>query len=320
MKRIYLLFSVLCLIGCVNAQDRITEIKNRLSDKESGYVAVVAHRGDWRNYCENSLEAIQSCIDMGVDIVEIDLAQTKDGELILMHDRKLDRTTSGKGLVSDYTLAEIKEMRLWNAVNVVTEFEIPTLKEAMQLAQGKIMVNLDKADKYFGDVFRILEETGTVEQTILKSSRPYNELKKEMGEQLDQMIFMPVVHIRDTTTTEQLRQILEKQYPFYELVFQENGEKMVRSCKEALQGSSSLIWINSLWPSLCAGYSDDRALKNADETWGHLIGPLGARIVQTDRPARMIEYLATKHRRQVSMPQEIEKQTSSNVDAIPHRP
>ena len=291
MKKIYLLLSLFCIALCVVAQDRVTEIKNKLSDKNSNYVAVVAHRGDWRNYCENSLEAIQSCIDMGVDMVEIDLARTKDGELVLMHDRYLDRTTSGKGLVNDYTLAEIKEMRLRNAVNVVTEFEIPTLREAMLVAKGKIMVNLDKADKYFDDVFRILEETGTVGQTIIKSSKPYSELRQEIGEHLDEMIFMPVVNIKSTTSTQMLDEILEKQYPFYELVFREDSEHLAKYCKEKLKDTSSIIWINSLWPSLCAGYSDDRALKSMDNTWGHLINQLGARILQTDRPAMMLEYV-----------------------------
>lgn len=69
---------------------------------------VVSHRGDWRNAPENSLQAFQNCIDMGVDMVELDLKKTKDGELILMHDGTLDRTTNGTGKPEDYTLAELK--------------------------------------------------------------------------------------------------------------------------------------------------------------------------------------------------------------------
>ena len=51
---------------------------------ESEGILVVSHRGDWRNAPENSLQAIQNCIDMGVDMVEIDLKKTKDGYLVLM--------------------------------------------------------------------------------------------------------------------------------------------------------------------------------------------------------------------------------------------
>lgn len=65
---------------------------------DSKDVLVVSHRGDWRNACENSVEAVRNASRMGVDIVEIDLGRTKDGELIVMHDDKVDRTTTGKGM------------------------------------------------------------------------------------------------------------------------------------------------------------------------------------------------------------------------------
>jgi glycerophosphoryl diester phosphodiesterase len=55
-------------------------------------VPVASYRGDWRNYADNSIEGIESCIRMGVDIVEIDVAKTKDGQLILMHDWKIGLT------------------------------------------------------------------------------------------------------------------------------------------------------------------------------------------------------------------------------------
>ena len=107
---------------------------------EEGKVSVISHRGDWRNTPENSIRAIQNCIDLGVNMVEIDIKKTKDNELILLHDKTLDRTTTGKGLPQDYTLAEIKQMRLRNGAGVATSHQIPTLEEAMIVAKGKIWV------------------------------------------------------------------------------------------------------------------------------------------------------------------------------------
>ena len=49
-----------------------------------------------------------NCIDIGVDMVEIDLKRTKDGHLVVMHDKTINRTMSGKGLVEDYTLVRLK--------------------------------------------------------------------------------------------------------------------------------------------------------------------------------------------------------------------
>lgn len=257
-------------------------------------VLVAAHRGDWRNYADNSIEGIKSCIQMGVDIVEIDVSKTKDGHLILMHDKTVDRTTNGTGLVKDLTLEEIKELKLKNGLGRASEFEVPTLEEAMLAAKGKIMVNLDKADKYFDDVYRILEKTGTVEQTIIKSDKSYSELKAKYGDHLDKMIFMPVINIKDETSIADLDLLLDSKYPYYEIVFSKEDKNKLLYIKDKLENSKSLIWINSLWPSLCGGYSDDRALKDSDATWGYLIEKLGARILQTDRPAMMLEYLRDK--------------------------
>jgi len=283
-KHITLMFIMLLACSLVHAQQGVIRSK----------VLVASHRGDWRNYTENSIEAIESCIQMGVDIVEIDVAQTKDGHLILMHDKKVDRTTSGKGFVTDFTLEEIQKMYLRNGLGRVSEFKIPTLEEAMLVAKDRISVNLDKADKYFDDVYKVLERTGTIEQTIIKSDIPYEELRAEYGECFEKMIFMPVVIIKDSTTFHSILPILKRQYPYYEIVFEKENKELLLEIKDYLKDSASIIWINSLWPSLCGGYSDDRALKEPDNTWGYLINELGARILQTDRPAMMLEYLREK--------------------------
>jgi glycerophosphoryl diester phosphodiesterase len=263
---------------------------------QSTQVLVASHRGDWRNFADNSIEGIESCIRMGVDIVEIDVARTQDGHLVLMHDRKVDRTTNGKGLVSDFTLEEINNMRLRNGLGRVTDFQIPTLEEAMTVAKGKITVNIDKGDEYFDDVYRILEKTGTINQGIIKSDKLYRQLREKYGKNLDKMRFMPVINLKSETTIDSIRAVLDAQYPLYEICFQEENKALWLQIKEIAQKNRSVIWINSLWDSLCGGYSDDKALKSPDETWGYLIDELGAGILQTDRPARMLEYLKTKKR------------------------
>ncbi|GHS86997.1 glycerophosphoryl diester phosphodiesterase [Bacteroidia bacterium] len=260
---------------------------------QNSQVFVASHRGDWRNYADNSIEGIESCIKMGVDIIEIDLALTKDSVLVLMHDRTVDRTTNGKGLVSDFTLEEIKQLRLKNGLGRVTDFTIPTLVEVMTAVKDKIIVNLDKSDKYFDAVYTILERTGTMGQAIIKSNKPYQELRAKYGDNLDKMIFMPVLTLKPETTIDSISAVLDKKYPYYEICFQEENRELWQQIKAKLSGTS-VIWINSLWDSLCGGYSDDKALKDADGTWGYLINDLGAGILQTDRPAMMLDYLQQK--------------------------
>lgn len=110
---------------------------------------MAAHRGDWRNASENSLPAFQYAAAMGADIVELDLKKTKDGEIVILQDVTLDRATNGKGNPTDYTLAELKKLRLKNGLGRVTDNPIPTLREVMVALKGKALVNLDKSYDYF---------------------------------------------------------------------------------------------------------------------------------------------------------------------------
>ena len=87
-KTLFVLFACICaLTACTEqpAQTRAERIREQLLTCDESSVVVVAHRADWRNYPENSLEAINSAIEMGVDMLEIDVQRTKDGVLILMH-------------------------------------------------------------------------------------------------------------------------------------------------------------------------------------------------------------------------------------------
>jgi glycerophosphoryl diester phosphodiesterase len=71
---------------------------------------VVAHRGDSHFFPENTLEAFESAVKMGVDIIETDVHLTKDGHIIIWHDPTLERNTNGKGRVEDFTLKELKKL------------------------------------------------------------------------------------------------------------------------------------------------------------------------------------------------------------------
>ena len=166
-KTIFLLITLLATSIAVCAQRSKTLVKE-LNDFKSKKVLVVSHRGDWRNAPENSLQAFKNCIDMGVDMIEIDLHKTKDGQLVLMHDNTINRTTDGKGKVSDYTLAELKKLHLRNGMGRVTFHQIPTLEEVLNLSKGKILINIDKGYDNFKDVYAMLEETGTTDSIVIK--------------------------------------------------------------------------------------------------------------------------------------------------------
>lgn len=295
--RLYIILLYVFVLPGIYAQQSVNgncrkEVTFKWSDNE---ILVVAHRADWRNAPENSLQGIQNCIDMGVDMVEIDLKKTKDGHLVVMHDRTINRTTTGKGKPEDYTLAELKAMYLKNGAACKTRHRIPTLEEVMLLCKGKIMVNIDKGYDYFKEVYAVLEKTGTVDHCVIKAGLPYEQVKAENGDVLDKVIFMPVIQLHKDGAEAIINSYQRHMKPVaYELVFDNDGQ-VVLDLIQKVRNTGAALFINTLWPELCGGHDDDRAIeqKQPDESWGWIIGQ-GARLIQTDRPALLLEYLRTK--------------------------
>ena len=152
--------------------NRAEKIVAEIHNPASKYVVVISHRGDWRNYPENSIPAIESVIRMGVDVMELDLKMTKDSVLVLSHDRTIDRCTNGKGPVSDYTLEELKQFRLKRAHNVVTDsLHIPTLEEALLACKDRIVVNVDQGFEFYDQVLEITERLGVTDQILIKGKK-----------------------------------------------------------------------------------------------------------------------------------------------------
>ncbi len=107
-------------------------------------VLVVAHRGFSGEAPENTLAAFQKAIDSGSDMMELDVHLSKDGEVVVMHDAQLERTTNGQGRIIDHTLQKLKQLDAGSKFSPRFIGErIPTLKEALDLAQGKIGVNIE---------------------------------------------------------------------------------------------------------------------------------------------------------------------------------
>lgn len=297
MKKVICVMCFLTSVFMLSAQEGVKTLVHELKDMKSEKVLVVAHRGDWRNAPENSLQAFKNCIEMGVDMIEIDLKKTKDNQLIIMHDGTIDRTTDGKGKPSDYTLEEIRKFHLKNGLGRPTFHTIPTLEEVLTLAKGKTLINIDKGYDYFKDVYALLVKTGTVSQVVIKSGYSYEKVKAENGEVLDKVIYMPIVNL-DTPEAEILIDGYATLKPLaVECCFSEVTPDVIRLLKKVKENGSK-IWLNSLWPSLNAGHDDDRAveLDEADESWGWLLEQ-GASLIQTDRPAALLNYLGAEGRR-----------------------
>ncbi len=294
MRKLFILLLIIFPFYQAVSSSHVDSIRAKLHNPKLDEVLVVAHRGDWRNFPENSIAAIESAVRMGVDVVELDVQRTKDGHLILMHDKTLDRTTTGKGRVDEWTLDSIRTLKLLNGCAIRTKHTVPTLEEALLYSKDKIMINLDKADRYFDEIYLLLQKTGTTRQIIMKGGKTPEEVVQHYGSYLNEVIYMPIVHLDRPGAIDKINQFNEKIKPLaFELLFVSDTCKVPFEVNELLKGKS-LIWYNTLWDTMAGGHDDDMALKDPDKAYGYLIETLGARIIQTDRPQMLIDYLKKK--------------------------
>lgn len=108
---------------------------------------ISGHRGcHIKDYPENSIEAFTYVLKHTPAFFEIDPRLTKDSVIVLLHDATLDRTTTGKGKLSDYTWEQVKHFRLKDREGNITSYRIPKLEDAIKWARGKTILNLDKKD------------------------------------------------------------------------------------------------------------------------------------------------------------------------------
>jgi glycerophosphoryl diester phosphodiesterase len=112
--------------------------------REQGQTVVAAHRGGPEpGFAENAIETFENTLRQAPAMLEIDISETSDGVLVLMHDDELDRTTTGTGLVREATLAELQALQLEDERGQALNARVPTLRQALDWAAGKAVLELD---------------------------------------------------------------------------------------------------------------------------------------------------------------------------------
>lgn len=161
-KRTYgILFVLLFVLSCGNMNTSL----------------VIGHRGAMGHETENSLASIQKAIDMGVDMIEIDVFKIKSGEIVVFHDDKVDRLTNGKGRIESYDLTELQKLKLKG------NHSIPTLQQVLNLIDHKVRLNIELKGSHTADsvsfiINYYLKEKGWTLDNFLISSFRWDELKR----------------------------------------------------------------------------------------------------------------------------------------------
>ena len=108
-----------------------------MSCKNTSKPLVFGHRGAKGHAAENTLSSIQKAIELGVDGIEVDVFRCGSGELVVFHDRSVEKLTNGIGFIEQMSLNSIKKL------NVLDQGKIPTLNEVLDLIDGQVILNIE---------------------------------------------------------------------------------------------------------------------------------------------------------------------------------
>ena len=169
---------------------------------------VTGHRGAAGLSPENSLEAIQKAVDLKTDRIEIDVQQTKDNRIVVIHDYTVDRTTNGKGAVKDLSFDEIRSLFIKENNKKITELKIPTLDEV-----------IDKMDSGSVLLIEIKKEKGLypgIERRVIDIINKHNAKSKCILQSFNDEVLQNI-HTIDPTIG--LHKLLIAKLPFFNFIF-----------------------------------------------------------------------------------------------------
>ncbi|GAB1452138.1 hypothetical protein MASR2M47_21940 [Draconibacterium sp.] len=277
MKRFFSLTGTLLLlfIYSFGSAQSIDKILAKFHDANSDYVMVAAHRAGHNGFVENSIPAIQHAIDLGVDIIELDVKVTKDSVVVLNHDGKIDRTTNGKGNPEEYTWKELQKFRLKMPDGTLTNERLATFEEALNMAKGKAMIDIDIKTGNLKPVVDAIKKTGMQSQVFFFDN-DYDALKEVLS-LMPEALLMPRAYsyeMADSALKVFTPAVIHIDESFYS-----------HELTSLIRGKNARIWINALGEQdyLIHEGETEKALKNLLKH--------GANIIQTDEPELLIPLL-----------------------------
>ena len=284
--------------------DPAAAIMRRIADPDTGPI-VVAHRGchaaatrlGLGSAPENSLAALEHCVAIGADVMETDVRMTRDGHLVMIHDATVDRTTNGRGRVSDLTLAELRGLRLRDDLGgadaPLTDDRIATLDEMLRAAAGRIVLNLDIKDAVHAETIEAVARADALKRVLVKANAGIASPPLAGLPPFDRVPFMPML-----TGGAELPSVIERQSTG---AIRPVGYEVPRMPVAALPplvaaagAARGRVWANTLWDGYVAGVGgDDDALRDPRRVWGRLID---ARVsmIQTDHPAELRRFVDSR--------------------------
>lgn len=149
-----------------------------------GNMEVWAHRGASGYMPENTMEAFELAVKQKADGIELDVQTTRDGKLVVIHDETIDRVTNGTGKVKDFTLAQLKELRVSTPAAPGETYRIPTLNEVLDFMKNtnmKVNIELKNSICFYPGmeekVLELVKEMKMEERIVYSSFNHYSLIK-----------------------------------------------------------------------------------------------------------------------------------------------
>ena len=260
-------------------------LTQRIFSDSGKKVLVAAHRGDWSNFPENSIPGIVSCIENGIDIVEIDVQESKDGKFVLMHDATVNRTTNGKGKVSSLSYQTLINLKLRDRNGQLTEHTVPGLDTILKLAKDKILVNIDKSAGRFDKLLKVIDSLDCGGNVILKGTAGPSYFKKMKNQDSTGTTFMPIIYSGHKNLDSFL---LESGVPLIEHILRNDTNYYCTTPGlKKIKDLNCRIWYNALFSGISGGHNES---SSAIHAWNWFIDHQ-AYIIQTDYPFHLMTHL-----------------------------
>ena len=246
---------------------------------------LAAHRGVCGvNVPCNTLLAYKIALDQGADIIEIDVAKSRDGQFFVFHPgMEFAYLKTGK-TIAEMSAEEVRSTPILNNDEAKTHYSIPTLQEVFALLRDKVYINVDKFWTDIKGISAEIRRAGVEKQVILKTSAD-EQYFDDIERYASDMMYMPVVQKRDNITGKLAGRNIK--HIGVEVVFGDlKDDGASRGYIKSMHEKNMLVWANSIIYDerdvLGAGFTDDVSLeKGGDYGWGKLY-ELGFDIIQTD--------------------------------------
>jgi len=238
-------------------------------------VIVAAHRGGAGDAPENTLLAFRRAMRLGADYVELDVRETSDGGLVLMHDRTVDRATNGSGEVASLTSRQVADLRVRAADGKsVTRERVPTFEEAVKLCRGRIGLYVDHKSAPVAKVLATLDRHRFRDRVVvyggLGTLREYRRLRPDL-------LLMP----GHPDSADAMARVVSELKPLAL-----DGYATDWSTDQVAEAHrlGATVWMDVMGPT------------DSDEGYAGAVA-MGADAIQTDYPGRLIHWLRTHGRR-----------------------